>query len=76
MALSEHERENYGREMTAGERKYQSAHAWFMEYASGLAKGEPSKLHALCISLANQISADEIEDLFGDEMAADGYYDE
>lgn len=51
--------------------KYNNAHEWFHEYTQRL---ESSALHSIANDLADKLDGDTIQDMFQNEMDADGYF--
>ena len=54
--------------------KWASAHEWLQHHLFGI--GPAERLREVAMQLANQLDADEIQDLFQNEMDADGYFEQ
>ena len=54
--------------------RWNSPQEWLEEKLRGT--DDPIELHAYATSLLSLLDADQVQDLFQSEMAADGYFDE
>lgn len=53
--------------------KYESAQQWLQQK---IAQANLEDLRSIAVSLASELDEDRIQDLFQDEMEADGFFEE
>lgn len=60
--------------MTAEKYKWEHPYGWLVHYVTGIR--DVASLKSIIFLMMSKVDGDAIQDLFQDEMDADGYFDE